>query len=167
VSGCEKAIIQREKAMRSTLIRTAAVTSLVTALAVSALSYYVMPKLQNNNETQLPADQPYTGVTLQPAAYNGPAQPYYGASHVTRQPQVVRRTSAPVSNSSSVSQRDSYGEPVRQKRSTEKSVLIVAGSSGAGAAIGGLAGGGKGAGIGAIAGGVAGLIYDRATANPK
>jgi hypothetical protein len=154
--------------MRSTLIRTAAVTSLVTALAVSALSYYVMPKLQNNNsETQLPADQPYTGVTLQPAAYNGPAQPYYGASHVTRQPQVVRRTSAPVSNSSSVSQRDSYGEPVRQKRSTEKSVLIVAGSSGAGAAIGGLAGGGKGAGIGAIAGGVAGLIYDRATANPK
>jgi hypothetical protein len=164
----KKAIIHREIAMRSTLIRTAAVTSLVTALAVSALSYYVMPRLQNNNsETQLPADQPYTGVTLQPAAYNGPAQPYYGASHVTRQPQVVRRTSAPVSNSSSVSQRDSYGEPVRQKRSTEKSVLIVAGSSGAGAAIGGLAGGGKGAGIGAIAGGVAGLIYDRATANPK
>ncbi|MCU1309150.1 MAG: hypothetical protein JWO20_275 [Candidatus Angelobacter sp.] len=156
--------------MRSTLIRTAAVTSLVTALVVSAMSYYVMPKLQNlqsNNETQLPADQAYTGVTLQPAAYNGPAQPYYGASHVTRQPQVVRRSSAPVANSSSVSQRDSYGEPVRQKRSTEKSVLIVAGSSGAGAAIGGLAAGGKGAGIGAIAGGVAGLIYDRATANPK
>jgi hypothetical protein len=156
--------------MRSTLIRTAAVTSLVTALAVSALSYYVMPKLQNNNsETQLPADQPYTGVTLQPAAYNGPVQPYYGASHVTRQPQLVRRSSAPVANSSNsnVSQRDSYGEPVRQKRSMEKSVLIVAGSSGAGAAIGGLAGGGKGAGIGAIAGGVAGLIYDRATANPK
>ncbi|MCU1311851.1 MAG: hypothetical protein JWO20_2976, partial [Candidatus Angelobacter sp.] len=33
--------------MRSTLIRTAAVTSLVTALVVSAMSYYVMPKLQN------------------------------------------------------------------------------------------------------------------------
>jgi hypothetical protein len=152
--------------MRSTLIRTAAVTSLVTALAVSALSYYVMPKLQNNSETQIPADQPYSGVTLQPAAYTAPVQPaYYSAPQVSHRPQVVRRAAAPAATSTA--QRDTYGEPVRQKRSTEKSVLIVAGSSGAGAAIGGLAGGGKGAGIGAIAGGVAGLIYDRATANPK
>jgi hypothetical protein len=45
------------------------------------------------------------------------------------------------------------------------SVLIVAGSSAAGAGIGALAGGKKGAGIGAIAGAVGGLIYDRATAN--
>jgi outer membrane lipoprotein SlyB len=54
-------------------------------------------------------------------------------------------------------------EPHVRRRSTEKQVLIVAGSSGAGAAIGGLAGGGKGAGIGAIVGAVGGLIYNEHT----
>jgi uncharacterized protein YcfJ len=60
-----------------------------------------------------------------------------------------------------------YGDvrqtPQVRRRSTEKQVLIVAGSSGAGAAIGGLAGGGKGAGIGAIVGAVGGLIYNEHT----
>jgi hypothetical protein len=49
------------------------------------------------------------------------------------------------------------------KRSMKEEVLIVAGSAGAGAAIGAVAGGKKGAAIGAISGGVAGLIYDLAT----
>jgi hypothetical protein len=48
-------------------------------------------------------------------------------------------------------------------RSTGKSVAIVAGSAGVGAAIGAIAGGGKGAGIGALAGGGGGFIYDRLT----
>lgn len=54
---------------------------------------------------------------------------------------------------------------VRKKRTTGKSVAIVAGSAGAGAAIGALAGGGKGAALGALSGGAAGFIYDRLTHN--
>ena len=48
-------------------------------------------------------------------------------------------------------------------RTWEREALIVAGSSGGGAAIGAAAGGGKGAGIGAVSGAVAGLVYDLAT----
>ncbi len=54
---------------------------------------------------------------------------------------------------------------VRHHRTWERQVLIVAGSSGAGAGIGAIAGGKKGAGIGALSGGVAGLIYNLATRN--
>ena len=54
---------------------------------------------------------------------------------------------------------------VRHHRSRDREILIVAGSAGAGTAIGALAGGGKGAGIGALSGGVAGLTYDLLTRN--
>ena len=53
----------------------------------------------------------------------------------------------------------------RHHRSRDREILIVAGSAGAGTAIGALAGGKKGAGIGALSGGLAGLAYDLATRN--
>ncbi len=56
---------------------------------------------------------------------------------------------------------------VETRRPKSHSAAIVAGSAGAGAAIGALAGGGKGAAIGAIAGGAGGLVYDRATAKKR
>jgi hypothetical protein len=67
-----------------------------------------------------------------------------------------------VASSAPVTTTQTYVAP-RRSRSTKKSVAIVAGSAGAGAAIGAIAGGGKGAGIGALSGGAAGFIYDRLT----
>jgi hypothetical protein len=163
--------------MKSVLIRTAALTSLATALVVSGISYVAMPKVfgasaATPEQQQL---QPYNGVTLVPANYNGPMQPAvyapqgYQAYPVQApaprvyRPAVVRRTAA----SAPVYEEPVYQPAVRQKRSTAKSVMIVGGSAAAGAGIGALTGGKKGAAIGAISGGVAGLIYDRMTANPK
>jgi len=146
--------------MKSSLIRTAIATSLVTAIAASALTLFAFPRLMNNGNTN---DSPYTA---QPAVNNAPAA--QDDTYVTPPPHARLRRAYYQTPSSS---QPTYSQPVysqlvvRQHRSLGKSVLIVAGSSAAGAGIGGLAGGKKGAGIGAIAGGIGGLIYDRMTAN--
>jgi hypothetical protein len=91
-------------------------------------------------------------VCVRPAA---PAQAYYA------QP----ATPEYVDSGSYVSRPVYRTQRRRRGRSTEKSVAIVAGSAGVGAAIGAIAGGGKGAGIGALSGGAVGFTYDRLTHN--
>ena len=144
--------------MRKTLIRTAVIASLLTALTVSAVAYFAMPRpdvAQDGNQ----------GVTLQPPAAAASSSAIQSASSSQSRPALAHRASyAPRSGATTVA-RGYSGEPVRHQRSTGKSVAIVAGSAGAGAAIGTLAGGGKGAAIGAASGGVAGFIYDRMTHN--
>ena len=89
-----------------------------------------------------------------------PANPPYAPSAEFEKKSAM---SAPTAVQSTASATPVPRASVSRPRSKEKSALIVLGSAGAGAAIGGLAGGGKGAGIGAISGGTAGFIYDRMT----
>lgn len=140
--------------MKSTIIRTALITSLVTAMVVSGIAYAV-PHFMNNAQND---DNGPVTLQPQPAVYHSTQSSY------------ARPRLRPVNYSDSGASYEpatySQEQPVvRKHRSTETSILIVAGSSAAGAGIGALAGGKKGAGIGAIAGGLGGLIYDRATAN--
>jgi hypothetical protein len=157
--------------MKSTVIRTAIVSSVITAVLVSALGLWAVPKIMN---PQSPLAQ-YQGQdsVMQPAVYHGAAaqpsdQPVVSAkpSAAGRAPTSTYNDSTYSTNQNNQAVRDTYGEPIRRHhRTSDQSALIVAGSAGTGAAIGAIAGGGKGAAIGAISGGAAGFIYDRLTAD--
>jgi hypothetical protein len=129
--------------------------------------------------TRQPTASAYSPVPVQSATYGtetdnctqpaysnaayAPDEAYNASRYRTyNRPRVVRTASAPSSN---YVERERETVVRKRGRSTKKSVAIVAGSAGAGAAIGALAGGGKGAGIGALSGGAAGFIYDRLTHN--
>lgn len=155
--------------MKSTVIRTAIVSSVITAVLVSALGLWAVPKFMNPQTAQA------KDTVMQSAVYNGRAETPSDRPVLNSRPRAPRPSAAiyadqpapnsTYSNDHSQVVRDQSGEPIRHRRTTEKSALIVAGSAGTGAAIGALAGGGKGAAIGAISGGAAGFIYDRLTAN--
>ncbi len=153
--------------MKSTVIRTAIISSVITAVLVSALGLWAVPKIMHPQTAQA-QDQ---DSVLQPAVYNGAAaqpsdQPVQNPRPGARRASTSTYSdSANSTNQNSRAVRDAYGEPVRHHRTSDQSALIVAGSAGTGAAIGAIAGGGKGAAIGAISGGAAGFIYDRLTAN--
>ncbi len=131
---------------------------------------YSQPPDYNANPT------PY--VTSQaPGPYDAPydnGSAYQGEHHDTQyepyihRPVVVRPAEEPPPPAYAPGYNEPRGREYREihhGRSTRKSVAIVAGSAGVGAAVGALAGGGKGAGIGALAGGAGGFVYDRLTHN--
>lgn len=93
-----------------------------------------------------------------PVRYVEPFAPVQSAGYV----QTVNRPAA-VTRSAPVQRTSRAQAPVKTTRSTKKSVAIIAGSTAAGAVVGGVAKGKKGAVVGGIVGGAAATIWDQVT----
>ena len=145
--------------------------------AVGPSANYVAPNYTQPTSTPPPdynasapyvSSQPVAGGPDSGAAYAGGVYPEAQYQPDIPRPVVVRRAEEPPPPTYAggyVENRPVEYREIHHGRSTKKSVAIVAGSAGVGAAVGALAGGGKGAGIGALAGGAGGFVYDRLTHN--
>ena len=141
--------------MKSRIGRTAVISAAITTVLVTAITLFALPKVP----APTPVD-PVLRTSRMPETVYEP-DPNKPSSGRVVLPSDVRDNS--IEAGTEVPAPVSTG----RHRSTGRSVAIIAGSAGTGAAIGAVAKGGKGAAIGAIAGGVAGLIYDRLTADQQ
>jgi uncharacterized protein YcfJ len=154
----------------------AAQTSYANGAATTSQASYPSQGTYDVRTGDMRTNEPYvTGQSIpncaQPGGYASSALPAgYASSAQTvyyEDPAYTRRYN--VRTVRVVEHRPVYEERtvVRRGRSKGKSIAIVAGTAGVGAAIGAIAGGGKGAAIGAIAGGAGGFTYDRLTHNRR
>ncbi|HWQ53530.1 MAG TPA: hypothetical protein VN442_07585 [Bryobacteraceae bacterium] len=138
-------------------------------LAVAAVAGWtrkttIAPPPPNYFNTPQTAVAPADGVPVVNAfSPLGPADRVPAAVPQAAQPAPPAATASTTPRTAARNVRTPRERVVETRRPTSHSAAIVAGSAGAGAAIGALAGGGKGAAIGAIAGGAGGFVYDRAT----
>ncbi len=136
------------------------------AETVAPGSYAVNRSYRNEPEYQNPyaGSSQYAGSNQEDGYYSTVRRPVFVRPAAPPQGRVIENQ--PVEREySNEGNRRVYRTELHHGRSTKKSVAIVAGSAGAGAAIGAIAGGGKGAAIGALSGGGAGFVYDRLTHN--
>jgi hypothetical protein len=135
-------------------------------------SNYVAARQYDDNARAVYGQQPAATAAYAPAPGYAPAvncaEPMYVQTAAYAPPQSVSESRYRTYSRPRVIRtvREDRDYVVRRKgRSTKKSIAIVGGSAGVGAAVGALAGGGKGAAIGALSGGAAGFLYDRLTHN--